>query len=135
VTRRLAAIAFLVPDLASGLAWFRDVLGFTVVEDADMGGGKRWLVVAGEGFGGARIVLAKAEGPAQQAAIGAAAGGRVGYFLETDDFERDHAAFRANGVRFLEAPRREGYGTVAVFADPWGGKWDLIQPARRSAPA
>ena len=79
---------------------------------------------------GARLVLAKAEGAAQRAAVGAAAGGRVGYFLETDDFDRDHAAFRARGVEFLETPRREPYGTVAVFADPWGGKWDLIEPRR-----
>jgi catechol 2,3-dioxygenase-like lactoylglutathione lyase family enzyme len=128
LARHLAAIAFLVPDYDSGIAWFRDILGFALIADLDMGGGKRWVVVAGEA--GARIVLAKAEGATQTAAIGAAAGGRVGYFLETDDFARDHAAFSASGVKFLEEPRHEPYGTVAVFADPWGGKWDLIQPAR-----
>ena len=69
----------------------------------------------------------------QREAIGAAAGGRVAYFLETDDFARDHAAMSARGVRFLESPRREAYGTVAVFADPWGGRWDLLQPAKRQA--
>lgn len=128
----LAAIAFLVPDYDAGLAWFRDVLGFRVIEDVDMGAGKRWLVVAGAS--GARVVIAKAQGPDQAAAVGAAAGGRVGYFLETDGFERDHAAFLVRGVRFLEAPRRETYGTVAVFVDPWGGKWDLIEHNRRGEP-
>lgn len=123
----LASIAFLAPDYAPAVAWFRDTLGFAVVEDADMGAGKRWVVVAGSG--GARIVIAKAEGHAQHGAIGAAAGGRVGYFLETDDFDREHARLLARGVTFLEAPRHEPYGTVAVFFDPWGGKWDLIQPA------
>ena len=123
----LVSIAFLAPDYASGIAWFRDALGFAVVEDIDMGAGKRWVVVAGNR--GARIVIAKAEGAAQVAAIGAAAGGRVSYFLETDDFAKDHARLLAKGVTFLEAPRHEPYGTVAVFFDPWGGKWDLVQPA------
>ena len=131
MTPSLAAIAFLAPDYESGLAWFRDALGFDVVEDVDMGAGKRWLVVAGRG--GARVVIAKAEGPAQNAAIGAAAGGRVGYFLETDDFSRAHELYQSRGVRFLETPRHEPYGTVAVFADPWGGKWDLIEPRRRAS--
>jgi catechol 2,3-dioxygenase-like lactoylglutathione lyase family enzyme len=133
LARRLAAIAFLVPDYAAGLSWFCGALGFALIEDVDMGAGKRWVVVSADRFSGARIVLAKAEGAAQRAAIGAAAGGRVGYFLETDDFDADHAAFKARGVRFLEPPRREPYGTVAVFADPWGNKWDLIQPARAPA--
>ena len=123
----LAAVAFLVPDYDEGILWFRDVLGFALAQDLDMGGGKRWVVAAGHG--GARIVIAKAEGPRQNAAIGAATGGRVGHFLETDDFDRDHALFTARGVKFLEAPRHEPYGSVAVFQDPWGGKWDLIQPA------
>jgi predicted enzyme related to lactoylglutathione lyase len=98
-----------------------------------MGEGKRWLVVAASRGAGARLVIAKAEGAAQRAAIGAAAGGRVSYFLETDDFARDHDHFRSRGVAFLEPPRRESYGTVAVFVDPWGGKWDLIQPSSPGA--
>ena len=95
---------------------------------AALGGGKRWVVVGPADGAGARIVIARAEGEAQRAAIGAAAGGRVGYFLETDDFARDRAAMEARGVAFLEPPRHEPYGTVAVFRDPWGGKWDLIEP-------
>jgi catechol 2,3-dioxygenase-like lactoylglutathione lyase family enzyme len=129
LARSLAAIAFLVPDYAEGIAWFRETLGFELVEDTPVGGDKRWVVLAANRGAGARLVLAKAEGPRQQAAIGAAVGGRVGYFLETDDFARDHEVFQARGVTFLEAPRREAYGTVAVFVDPWGGKWDLIERA------
>ncbi len=128
--RSLAAIAFLAPDYDVAIAWFRDTLGLSVLEDVALGAGKRWIVVGERGAQGARIVLAKADGDRQTAAIGAATGGRVGYFLETDDFARDHARFLALGVEFLEAPRHEGYGIVAVFADPWGGKWDLIQPRR-----
>ena len=130
MARNLAAVALLVPDYDAAIAWFRDALGFDLVEDVDLGGGKRWVVVAANRAAGARLVLARADGARQRAAIGHGAGGRVGYFLVTDDFVRDHADFQARGVAFLEAPRRESYGTVAVFADPWGGKWDLIEPAR-----
>ena len=104
-----------------------------LVEDSALGPDKRWVVVAPPGGEGARLVLAKAANPRQREAIGAAGGGRVAYFLETDDFARDHAAMRARGVSFLEPPRRETYGIVVVFADPWGGRWDLIEPAGRAA--
>ncbi len=133
MARSLAAVAFLVPDYDLAIAWFRDVLDFTLVDDAPLGPHKRWVVVAADRGAGARLVLAKAEGARQVEAIGDAAGGRVAYFLETDDFARDHALFSARGVKFLEAPRREAYGAVAVFTDPWGGKWDLIEPRDRSA--
>jgi catechol 2,3-dioxygenase-like lactoylglutathione lyase family enzyme len=135
VTQSLAAVAFLVPDYDEAVAWFRGALGFDLVEDARLGPDKRWVVVAPPGGAGARLVLAKAADTRQRQAIGGAAGGRVAYFLETDDFERDHAAMRARGVLFLEAPRREDYGVVAVFSDPWGGRWDLLEPARRPAAA
>jgi len=133
VTTSLAAVAFLVPDYDDAIAWFRDVLGFDLVVDQPLGPDKRWVVVAPPGGAGARLLLAKAADARQREAIGAAAGGRVAYFLETDDFDRDHAALRARGVRFLESPRREAYGVVAVFADRWGGRWDLLQPAGRRA--
>ena len=131
----LAAIAFLVPNYDSAIAWFRDALGFALIEDSAVSPGKRWVVVAPPGGAGARLLIAEAADERQRQAIGAAAGGRVAYFLETDDFARDHAALSARGVRFLEAPRHEPYGVVAVFADPWGGRWDLLQPARRQAKA
>jgi predicted enzyme related to lactoylglutathione lyase len=79
--------------------------------------------------GGSRMLLAKASGEAQAAAVGRQAGGRVGFFLHTDDFARDHARLTAAGTRFREEPRHEAYGTVAVFEDPWGNPWDLIEPA------
>jgi len=135
LSNRIAAVAFVVPDYDDAIAWFRDALGFALIEDTPLGAGKRWVVVAPPGGRGARLVLAKAADQRQRAAIGAAAGGRVAYFLETDDFDRDHAAMSARGVRFLEAPRREPYGVVAVFADPWGGRWDLLQPARQAKAA
>jgi catechol 2,3-dioxygenase-like lactoylglutathione lyase family enzyme len=124
---RIATIALVVADYAEAIAFYRDRLGFTVVADVDMGGDKRWVVVEAAG-GGARLLLAKADGPEQAARVGNQTGGRVGFFLETDDFARDFAAFSAAGVRFLEAPRHEPYGSVAVFEDLYGNKWDLIEP-------
>lgn len=122
---RVAMTTLVVDDYDRGIAFYRDALGLALIADTDMGGGKRWVVV---GAGGARLLLAKADGERQRAAIGNQTGGRVGFFLETDDFARDHAAFTARGVRFLEDPRHETYGSVAVFEDPWGNKWDLIEP-------
>lgn len=126
---RIAHLTFLVRDYDEAIAWFTCVLGFGLVEDSDLGGGKRWVLVEASG-GGARLLLARAATPEQAAHIGKQGGGRVFLFLETDDFARDHAAFAARGVRFLEAPRREAYGTVAVFEDLYGNKWDLIEPKR-----
>jgi catechol 2,3-dioxygenase-like lactoylglutathione lyase family enzyme len=122
----LASVAYVAPDYDEAIAFFRDCLGFALVEDIDLGADKRWVVVA-PGEGGASLVIAKAAGERQLAAIGQAAGGRVAFFLETDDFERDHRAFLESGVKFLEAPRHEAYGTVAVFEDAFGVKWDLIE--------
>jgi catechol 2,3-dioxygenase-like lactoylglutathione lyase family enzyme len=129
MARSLASIALLVPDYDEDLAFFRDALGFIVLEDTPLGSGKRWVVVAPAGGAGATIVLAVPNDERQRARIGDQTGGRVAYFLRTNDFQRDYEAMRARGVRFLETPRREPYGLVAVFVDPWGGKWDLLQPA------
>lgn len=126
--RRLATITLVVADYDEALAWYTDRLGFAVDSDIDLGGGKRWLTIAAGS--GSRLLLAKADGPDQLATVGNQAGGRVGFFLETDDFDRDHLAMLAKGVRFREEPRREAYGTVAVFADLYGNLWDLIQPGR-----
>lgn len=113
----------MVRDYDEALAFFVDRLGFEVAEDAPLPSGKRWVVVAPPGDGGARLLLARADNPEQAA-------GRVVLFLETDDFARDHAAYLARGVRFVEEPRRESYGTVAVFEDLYGNRWDLIEPRR-----
>jgi catechol 2,3-dioxygenase-like lactoylglutathione lyase family enzyme len=135
MTQRLALTALLVRDYDAALDFYVGKVGFERVEDTDMGGGKRWVVVRPRGSD-AGLLLAKAN--AEQArAVGDQAAGRVFLFLETDDFDRDHARMTAAGVRFLEAPRREPYGTVAVFEDLYGTKWDLIQqvPAAAAPPA
>ena len=124
----LAAVTLVVRDYDEAIAWFTGLLGFDLVEDAPLGNGKRWVTVRPRG-GGCALVLARASGDAQAASIGNQTGGRVGFFLHTDDFARDHAAWSARGVRFVEAPRREAYGVVAVFEDLYGNRWDLIEPA------
>jgi catechol 2,3-dioxygenase-like lactoylglutathione lyase family enzyme len=127
------ALAILVPSYEEGLAFFRDALGFAVVEDTPLEGAKRWVVVAPTGGAGARVVLAVPSDDRQRARVGDQTGGRVGYFLQTDDFDRDYHALIARGVPFLESPRRESYGTVVVFADPWGGQVGphSAEPSRR----
>jgi catechol 2,3-dioxygenase-like lactoylglutathione lyase family enzyme len=126
---RLAAFALLVRDYDEAIAWFTTALGFQLLEDADRGQGKRWVRVAPRG-GGCALLLARAVGPEQQAGIGRQGAGRVWLFLETDDFARDHRMMSGAGVRFTEEPRHEEYGTVAVFEDLYGNRWDLIEPAR-----
>ena len=123
----LFLVTLVVDDYDAAKAFYCDALGFTCLQDDTQPDGKRWVVVRPSGDAGAALLLAQADGAVQQAAIGNQAGGRVGFFLKTDDFDRDHAAMLAKGVAFLEAPRREIYGTVVVFADPYGNRWDLIQ--------
>jgi catechol 2,3-dioxygenase-like lactoylglutathione lyase family enzyme len=125
---RLSLIAFLVPDYDAGIDWFVRVLGFALLEDTDLGGGKRWVRVAATAHSETALLLARASDAAQTAAIGRQAGGRVGHFLTVEDFPAEHARLIAAGVAFLEPPRHEPYGSVAVFTDPWGGKWDLLGP-------
>ena len=127
----LATVSLLVPSYEAGIRFYVDVLGFRLVEDTQLGGGKRWVTVAPPGDGGARLLLAEAASPEQTAAIGRQAGGRVFLFLETDDFWRDYRRYLAAGVTFLEEPRREIYATVTVFQDPFGNNWDLLEPTRK----
>jgi catechol 2,3-dioxygenase-like lactoylglutathione lyase family enzyme len=126
----ISALALVVPDYDLALAFYVGSLGFRLCEDIDQGT-KRWVTVEPPG-GGTRLVLARAEGPDQRAAIGNQAGGRVLLFLSTDDFACDHAAMTAAGVIFEEAPRHEAYGSVAVWRDPFGNRWDLIGPSPQS---
>jgi catechol 2,3-dioxygenase-like lactoylglutathione lyase family enzyme len=124
---RLGLVTYVAREYDEAIGFFVGKLGFTLVEDTDMGGGKRWVVVsAGEG---ASLLIARADGEQQEASIGNQTGGRVGFFLQTDNFDRDFAEWTARGVKFHEQPRREVYGTVAVFEDLYGNTWDLIQPA------
>lgn len=125
---RIAHVTLLVEDYDSGIAFFTGALGFELLEDTLLAPGRRWVRVAPPG-GGAALLLARPSTPEQQAALGRQLGGRVGFFLETDDFARDHARMLGAGVRFREAPRQEPYGRVAVFEDLSGNSWDLIEPA------
>ena len=124
----IALITYLVRDYDEAIAWFATALGFTLFENTDMGAGKRWVVVGPTSEKGARFLLAKAATPEQSAQIGQAAGGRVAFFLHSDDFQSDEARMCAANVKFLESPRHEAYGTVAVFEDLYGNRWDLLQP-------
>ena len=125
MTQRLGAVALIVPDYQAGLDFYVGKLGFSLIEDVDQGH-KRWITVAPSG-GGCALVLARAETEAQRAAMGAQGGGRVWLFLETLDFAKDYAAMQEAGVVFEEAPRHEDYGIVAVWRDPFGNRWDLLQ--------
>ncbi|CCV04937.1 conserved hypothetical protein [Mesorhizobium metallidurans STM 2683] len=128
--RRVATVALVVRNYDEAISWYVGKLGFSLTDDVDLGGGKRWVTVAPANGQGARLLLAEAADEAQGNAIGNQTGGRVFLFLETDDFARDHATMLEKGVEFREAPRHEPYGTVAVFTDLHGNLWDLIEPKR-----
>lgn len=129
VKQSLAVLALVVRDYDEAIAYYTGVLGFRLVEDAPRGPGKRWVLVAPPGAepGACRLLLAQAKNAAELAAVGNQTGGRVFLFLHTDDFHRDHRVYRERGVVFLEEPREEDYGTVAVFRDLYGNLWDLLQ--------
>jgi catechol 2,3-dioxygenase-like lactoylglutathione lyase family enzyme len=127
----LAYSAYLVRDYDEAIDWFTRALGWNLVEDTDLGSGKRWVRVAAPD--GGALLLARAASAEQVAAIGKVAGGRVAFFLHSKDFDRDHAQMVAAGVRFAETPREEAYGRVAVFVDLYGNRWDLIGPGITAA--
>ena len=124
----IASMTLVVRDYDEAIAFYTEKLRFDLIEDTDLGDGKRWVLVAPRGSSETRLLLAEADGKEQEAAIGRQTGGRVMFLLFTDDFARDHAAMTAAGVTFLEVPRHETYGTVAVFQDLYGNKWDLLEP-------
>lgn len=126
--QKLSAVTFLVRDYDEAIAFFTQSLRFSLVEDSPLADGKRWVLVAPPGAAGTCLLLAKAVTAEQAAAVGRQGGGRVFLFLHTDDFARDYWEMRARGVQFAGEPRHEPYGTVAVFADLYGNKWDLIEP-------
>jgi catechol 2,3-dioxygenase-like lactoylglutathione lyase family enzyme len=128
----ISAVALLVRDYDEAISFFTRALGFELLEDTPLGHGKRWVRVAPPGAKGWALLLARAATLEQERFVGNQSGGRVFLFLETDDFGRDYARMRAEGVRFTEEPRHEEYGTVVVFLDLYGNKWDLI--GRRRAP-
>lgn len=126
--RGIALTTLVVRDYDEAIAFYRDKAGFSLIEDTPLGGGKRWVVMGPAPDAGA-LLLARADGEAQAARVGDQTGGRVGFFLHTDDFERDFAAMTARGVTFIRPPARELYGVVAVWEDLYGNRWDLLQPA------
>lgn len=127
MSRRIALVTLVVADYDEAIAWYTGKLGFQLLEDIDQSH-KRWVVVGPADGSGAALLLARAGDEEQRGRIGNQTGGRVGFFLHTDDFRRDHAAMTGRGVEFLEAPREEPYATVAVFRDLYGNTWDLLEP-------
>lgn len=125
----LGLVTLVVHDYDEAITFYVGALGFELVEDTDMGQGRRWVVVAPRGSQGSALLLARAVTDEQRARVGDQTGGRVFLFLHTDDFVRDHDAMTAAGVTFVEPPRAEPYGTVAVFEDLYGNRWDLIEPS------
>ena len=132
---RLGLVTFVAREYDEAIGFFVGKLDFDLVEDTDMGDGKRWVVVAPAGGSasglnsGASLLIARAVTDAEKTSVGNQAGGRVAFFLNTDNFDRDHANWSARGVKFREQPRHEVYGTVAVFEDLYGAPGDRIQPA------
>ena len=129
MNQRIGYVSLLVRDYDEAIAYYTSILGFQLVEDTQLAPGKRWVLVAPRSAtdGGTCLLLARAKNTTELAAVGQQSGGRVFLFLHTDDFQRDYALFHARGVKFLEAPRSEPYGTVAVFQDEYGNRWDLLQ--------
>ncbi|MEV7726417.1 VOC family protein [Streptomyces sp. NPDC087917] len=125
----IALTALLVRDYDEALDFYTRALGFDLVEDTARPDGSRWIVVRPPAAKESALLLARAKGDAQLARVGDQTGGRVGFFLYTADFAADHTRMTAEGVRFLEEPRHEPYGSVAVFEDLYGNRWDLLQPA------
>lgn len=126
--RSLSLVTYLARDYDEASTWFQECLGFVLLEDTDQGGGKRWVRLSPFANADTAFLIAKATGD-QVKHIGAAAGGRVAFFLQVQDFARTFEAMTARGVVFEEAPRTEIYGTVAVFRDLYGNRWDLFEPA------
>lgn len=127
MSSHLGAVTFLVEDYDEAIEYFTRALQFQLIEDTDMGVGKRWVLVRPRGASESALLLATAVTAKQQAGIGNQSAGRVGFFLYTDNFKKDHTYMVGQGVIFHEAPRQEAYGTVAVFEDLYGNKWDLLQ--------
>ena len=128
MNQRLAHVTLLVREYDEAIAFYTNVLGFALTADQDLGDGKRWVVVSPLGSIGCGLLLAEAITEEEKRGVGNQGAGRVWLFLHTDDFWRDHSVLQARGLHFLETPRSEPYGHVAVFEDLYGNKWDLLEP-------
>lgn len=124
----IAATSLLVRDYDEAIAFYTEKVGLDLDEDIPLGSGKQWVTLAPPGSTEMRLLLAKAAGAEQLGRVGDQTGGRVFLFLYTDDFWRDYRTMNARGVVFQEEPREEPYGTVAVFEDLYGNRWDLLEP-------
>jgi catechol 2,3-dioxygenase-like lactoylglutathione lyase family enzyme len=127
MAQTLGYVALVVRDYDEALAFFTKVLNFRLIEDTRLSEQKRWVLVAPPGSNSTSLLLARAATPGQEAHIGNQTGGRVSFFLHTDDFWRDYREMVARKVKFTRAPSDEPYGTVAVFEDLYGNLWDLLQ--------
>jgi lactoylglutathione lyase len=127
MTQSIAHVTFVVRDYDEAIAFFVERLGFQLLADDDLGSGKRWVLVAPPGQPGTALLLARAATPEQVSHIGNQTGGRVAFFLHTDDFWRDYQLLKSRGIQFTQEPRHEPYGTVVVFVDLYGNRWDLVQ--------
>ncbi len=134
LTMRLSLVTLVVDDYDRAIDFYCRRLGFHLAEDTALSESKRWVVVKPQPDATMGLLLAQADGEDQKAAIGNQTGGRVGFFLDVSDFPAAHNRMRAAGVLFEEEPRHEPYGTVAVFRDLYGNRWDLIGPARTGNP-
>jgi catechol 2,3-dioxygenase-like lactoylglutathione lyase family enzyme len=132
MTQTLAQVTLVVREYDEAIAFFTEKLGFQLLEDSTLSDGKRWVVVGPHGSPTLPLLLARASTPDEIRSIGNQTGGRVFLFLHTDNFWTDYRAMQSRGVKFLETPREESYGTVAVFEDLYGNKWDLLMPSRAS---
>ncbi|ALO44473.1 VOC family protein [Pseudoalteromonas phenolica] len=127
IEQSIGCIALVVENYDDAIEFYTNKLRFTLVEDTDLGGGKRWVQVSPPNSNGTNLLLAQASSDEQKNAVGNQTGGRVFLFLHSNDFWRDYEFMRSKGVVFHEAPREEEYGTVVVFQDLYGNKWDLLQ--------
>jgi catechol 2,3-dioxygenase-like lactoylglutathione lyase family enzyme len=127
MAQKLGSVALLVRDYDEAIAFYTQSLGFDLVEDADLGDGKRWVRVRPPGSSGTDLLLARAVNPEQTSRVGDQTGGRVFLFLQTDNFWRDFRAMTSRGVKFVRPPSEESYAIVAVFEDLYGNQWDLLQ--------
>ncbi|MEQ3515330.1 VOC family protein [Pseudoalteromonas sp. BZB3] len=127
IEQSIGSIALVVENYDDAIEFYTNKLRFTLVEDTNLGGGKRWVQVSPPNSNGTNLLLAQASAEEQKNAVGNQTGGRVFLFLHTNDFWRDYEFMRSKGVVFHEEPREEEYGTVAVFQDLYGNKWDLLQ--------
>ncbi|MGS0536846.1 VOC family protein [Pseudoalteromonas sp. SaAl2] len=129
IKQHIGSVALVVENYDDAIAFYTQKLGFDLIEDTNLGNGKRWVLIAPPNSNGTNLLLAQASTPQQLDSVGNQSGGRVFLFLHTNNFWRDYKVMQQQGVKFNEQPREEAYGTVVVFEDLYGNKWDLLQLA------